>query len=173
MINKGDKLITEVATGRDLALNWDVLVTPGIPAVTSDLGTTTAPRPLKRPGSTSAILTASPGQRRPREDSTTRCWRSIRIGSIRRERSGLRRAPSNRDLSGVKNRTSLAEGWDNDHACNESRRIQWLQGFEASGHSKTGSLGWTSTGKNHSSWGHATRTHDSVGRIHACESTAV
>ena len=29
--------MTEVATGRDIALNWDVLVTPGIPAVTSDL----------------------------------------------------------------------------------------------------------------------------------------
>jgi glyoxylase-like metal-dependent hydrolase (beta-lactamase superfamily II) len=37
MINRGDKLMTEVATGRDIALNWDVLVTPGIPAVTSDL----------------------------------------------------------------------------------------------------------------------------------------
>jgi glyoxylase-like metal-dependent hydrolase (beta-lactamase superfamily II) len=37
MINKGNKLMTEVATGRDIALNWDVLVTPGIPAVTSDL----------------------------------------------------------------------------------------------------------------------------------------
>jgi glyoxylase-like metal-dependent hydrolase (beta-lactamase superfamily II) len=29
--------MTEAATGRDIALNWDVLVTPGIPAVTSDL----------------------------------------------------------------------------------------------------------------------------------------
>jgi glyoxylase-like metal-dependent hydrolase (beta-lactamase superfamily II) len=29
--------MTEVATGRDIALNWDVLVTSGIPAVTSDL----------------------------------------------------------------------------------------------------------------------------------------
>jgi glyoxylase-like metal-dependent hydrolase (beta-lactamase superfamily II) len=29
--------MTEVATGRDLPLKWDVLVTPGIPAVTSDL----------------------------------------------------------------------------------------------------------------------------------------
>ena len=28
MINKGNKLMTEVATGRDIALNWDVLVTP-------------------------------------------------------------------------------------------------------------------------------------------------
>ena len=37
MINQGNKLMTEVATGRDIALNWDVLVTPGIPAVTSDL----------------------------------------------------------------------------------------------------------------------------------------
>ena len=37
MTNKGNKLVTEVATGRDIALNWDVLVTPGIPAVTSDL----------------------------------------------------------------------------------------------------------------------------------------
>jgi glyoxylase-like metal-dependent hydrolase (beta-lactamase superfamily II) len=37
MINRGDKIMTEVATGRDIALNWDVLVTPGIPAVASDL----------------------------------------------------------------------------------------------------------------------------------------
>jgi glyoxylase-like metal-dependent hydrolase (beta-lactamase superfamily II) len=37
MINRGDKLMTEVATERDIALNWDVLVTPGIPAVSSDL----------------------------------------------------------------------------------------------------------------------------------------
>jgi glyoxylase-like metal-dependent hydrolase (beta-lactamase superfamily II) len=37
MSNKGNKVMTEVATGRDIALNWDVLVTPGIPAVTSDL----------------------------------------------------------------------------------------------------------------------------------------
>ena len=37
MISKGNKLMTKVATGRDIALNWDVLVTPGIPAVTSDL----------------------------------------------------------------------------------------------------------------------------------------
>jgi glyoxylase-like metal-dependent hydrolase (beta-lactamase superfamily II) len=29
--------MTEVATGRDLPLKWEVLVTPGIPAVTSDL----------------------------------------------------------------------------------------------------------------------------------------
>jgi glyoxylase-like metal-dependent hydrolase (beta-lactamase superfamily II) len=29
--------MTEVATGRDIALNWEVLVTPGIPALTSDL----------------------------------------------------------------------------------------------------------------------------------------
>jgi hypothetical protein len=29
--------MTEVATGRDITLNWDVLVTPGVPAVTSDL----------------------------------------------------------------------------------------------------------------------------------------
>jgi glyoxylase-like metal-dependent hydrolase (beta-lactamase superfamily II) len=33
----------EVATGRDIALNWDVLVTPGIPAVTSDLAPGTKP----------------------------------------------------------------------------------------------------------------------------------
>src|SRR6266852_4605027 len=29
--------MTEVSTGRDIELKWDVLVTPGIPAVTSDL----------------------------------------------------------------------------------------------------------------------------------------
>src|ERR1700692_5016689 len=71
--------------------------------------------------------------------------------------------PSNRDS---------VKGWDNDHACNECRRIQRLQGFEAGGHSKTGSLGWTSTGKNHSGRGHATRTHHSVGGIPTSESTA-
>jgi glyoxylase-like metal-dependent hydrolase (beta-lactamase superfamily II) len=37
MINQGNKLMPEVATGRDIALNWDVLVTPGIPAATSDV----------------------------------------------------------------------------------------------------------------------------------------
>jgi glyoxylase-like metal-dependent hydrolase (beta-lactamase superfamily II) len=31
------KKTTEITTGRDIALNWDVLVTPGIPTVTSDL----------------------------------------------------------------------------------------------------------------------------------------
>src|SRR6266850_8151651 len=31
------KLMTEVATRRDIPLNWDVFVTPGIPMVTSDL----------------------------------------------------------------------------------------------------------------------------------------
>jgi len=41
-----------------LDLKWDVFVTPGIPTVTSDLGTMTAPRSLKRPGSASAISTA-------------------------------------------------------------------------------------------------------------------
>ena len=29
--------MTEVATGREIALNWNLLVTPGIPTVTSDL----------------------------------------------------------------------------------------------------------------------------------------
>src|SRR6476620_442586 len=46
----------------------------------SNLRTTTAPRSSKRPGSTSAISTAWPGRRRPRESSTTRCWSPIRIG---------------------------------------------------------------------------------------------
>src|SRR6266851_10514538 len=72
----------------------------------------------------------------------------------------------------MKNRTSLGEGWDNDHACNESRRIQRLQGFEAGRHSKAASLGRTSTGKNHGGRGHATRAHHSVGGIPTCESTA-
>src|SRR6266446_10873436 len=63
----------------------------------------------------------------------------------------------------MKNRTSLAEGWDNYHACNESRRIQRLQGFEPGGHSKAGSLGRTGTRKDHSGRGHTTRTHHSVG----------
>ena len=34
---KGNKVMTEVATRGDTALNWDVFVTPGIPIVTSDL----------------------------------------------------------------------------------------------------------------------------------------
>ena len=34
---KGNKVMTEVATRGDIALNWDVFVTPGIPMVTSDL----------------------------------------------------------------------------------------------------------------------------------------
>jgi glyoxylase-like metal-dependent hydrolase (beta-lactamase superfamily II) len=37
MIDKGNTLMIEVATGRDNARNRDVLVTPGIPAITSDL----------------------------------------------------------------------------------------------------------------------------------------
>jgi hypothetical protein len=34
--NKGDKQMTDIET-RDMPLNWDVFVTPGIPVVTSDL----------------------------------------------------------------------------------------------------------------------------------------
>ena len=34
---KGNKVMTEVATRGDIALNWDVFVTPVIPMVTSDL----------------------------------------------------------------------------------------------------------------------------------------
>jgi hypothetical protein len=34
---EGRQPVTEVAIGGDLALNWDVLVTPGIPTVASDL----------------------------------------------------------------------------------------------------------------------------------------
>jgi hypothetical protein len=41
-------------------------------------GSTIAPRLVKRPGSTSAISTAWPGRRRPRESSTARCRNSIR-----------------------------------------------------------------------------------------------
>ena len=37
MTNKRNKLKTEVPTRRDIPLNWDVFVTPGIPMVTSDL----------------------------------------------------------------------------------------------------------------------------------------
>jgi glyoxylase-like metal-dependent hydrolase (beta-lactamase superfamily II) len=37
--------MTEVATGRELPLKWEVLLTPGIPAVTSDLAPGTKQRP--------------------------------------------------------------------------------------------------------------------------------
>src|SRR6266498_4636683 len=37
MTNKGNKLMTEVATRGEIPLNWDVFVAPGIPMVTSDL----------------------------------------------------------------------------------------------------------------------------------------
>src|SRR6266850_3904564 len=37
MTNKRNKLKTEAATRRDIPLNWDVFVTPGIPMGTSDL----------------------------------------------------------------------------------------------------------------------------------------
>jgi glyoxylase-like metal-dependent hydrolase (beta-lactamase superfamily II) len=37
--------MTEVGTGRDLPLKWEVLVTPGIPAVTSELAPGTKQRP--------------------------------------------------------------------------------------------------------------------------------
>ena len=54
MINRGDKLMTEVATERDIALNWDVLVTPGIPAVSSDLAPGTE-QPMWSPISSTLI----------------------------------------------------------------------------------------------------------------------
>jgi hypothetical protein len=71
-------------------------------------------------------------------------------------RSGLQRAPSNRDLTRENNRTTAGEEWGKYHAGNEGGRIQRLQEFEAGGHSETSGLGWTSTGKNHSGRGHAT-----------------
>src|SRR5439155_19679801 len=58
------------------------------------------------------------------------------------------------------------------YACNESRRIQRLQRFEASGHSKASSLGWTGAGKDHSGRGHATRAHHSLGGTPTSESAA-
>src|ERR1700693_4456303 len=101
----------------------------------------------------------------------TKCSSSTLTGAIR-VRSGPQCMPSNRDLSRVINAHSLGKGWNNDHACNESGRIQRVQGFEAGGHSKTGSLGWASTGKNHSGRGHAIGAHDSLGGIPTSESTA-
>jgi aerobic-type carbon monoxide dehydrogenase small subunit (CoxS/CutS family) len=60
----------------------------------SDLKATTVPRLLMKPDNTSVTSTGSPRQRRPRENSTARCWNSTRIASIA-ERCGLRPARSN------------------------------------------------------------------------------
>lgn len=119
--------MTEVATGES-TLNWDVLVTPGIPTIASDRAPRT--KQLMWPpisstfisGKRDAVLVdtfitveqadilvnwvAASGKNlttiyvthgRARGDSTTR-WSSIRIGSIRGERSGSRRARSNLKL---------------------------------------------------------------------------
>ena len=110
--------MTEVATGES-TLNWDVLVTPGIPTIASDRTPRTKQlmwSPISSTlisGKRDAVLVdtfitveqadilvnwvAASGKnlttiyvthgRAPR-DSTTRWWSSIRIGSIRGERSG-------------------------------------------------------------------------------------
>ena len=120
--------MTEVATG-EITLNWDVLVTPGIPAVSSDLAPG-AKQLMWSPISSTLISgkrdaflvdtfitveqpdilvnwVAARGKNlttiyvtrgRARGDSTARWWSSIRIGSTRGERSGSRRARSNRKL---------------------------------------------------------------------------
>src|SRR5262249_44069304 len=58
----------------------------------SDLKTTTIPGSSNRPGSTSAISTAWPERRQPLRSFTTKCWSSIRTGSIPGGRSGVRHA---------------------------------------------------------------------------------
>ncbi len=57
---------------------------------TSDQRTTTVRGLSKRRGSTSAISTGWRKRRRPRKNSTTRCWSSIRPGSIQGGRCGAR-----------------------------------------------------------------------------------
>ena len=120
--------MTEVATGES-TLNWDVLVTPGIPTIASDRTPRTKQlmwSPISSTlisGKRDAVLVdtfitveqadilvnwvAASGKNlttiyvthgRARGDSTTRWWSSIRIGSIRGECSGSRRARSNLEL---------------------------------------------------------------------------
>src|SRR5712692_5833064 len=134
-------------------------------------GTVTALRSSAKREDISAISSALQCRRRPRGNSMTKCSSSTLTGAIQ-VRSGLQRAPSNHDLTRVSNRRTPGEGWDKYYAGNEGRRIQRLQGFEAGRHSKTGGLGWTSAGKNHSGRGHATRAHYSVGGIPTSESAA-
>src|SRR2546427_2009796 len=55
----------------------------------SDLKTTTIPVLSNRPGSTSVISTAWWEPRQPLRSCTTRCWSSIRTGSILGGRSGV------------------------------------------------------------------------------------
>src|SRR5881396_2232713 len=63
----------------------------------SDLKTTTIPGSSNRPGSTSAISTAWRERQQPLRNCTTRCWSSIRTGSILGGRSGVRHAPSSHE----------------------------------------------------------------------------
>src|SRR5437867_5160782 len=63
----------------------------------SDLKTTTIPESSKRPGSTSAISTAWRERRQPLRNCTTRCWSSIRTGSILGGRSGVRYSRSSHE----------------------------------------------------------------------------
>src|SRR6266436_2044297 len=134
-------------------------------------GTVTALRSSAKRGNISSISSASQCRRRLRGNSMTKCSSSTLTGAIQ-VRSGLQRKPSNHDLPRVSKRGTPGEGWDKFYAGNEGRRIQRLQGFEASGHSKAVSLGWTSSDKNHGGRGHATGTHHSVGGIPTSESAA-
>src|SRR5260370_24715581 len=160
-----------VRSGLLLSTKWSRLSRASSLPDISVSGTVTALRSSAKRGDISSISSAWQCKRRPRGNSMTRCSSSTLTGAIQ-VRSGLQRTPSNHDLPRVSKRRRPGEGWDKYYAGNEGRRIQRLQGFEAGGHSQTGGLGWTSTGKNHSGGGHAVRAQHSVGGVPTRLSTA-
>src|SRR6266853_3060128 len=161
----------DARSGLLLSTKWSRLSRASSLPDISVSGTVTALRSSAKRGDISSISSAPRCRRRPRGNSMTKCSSSTLTGAIQ-VRSGLQSAPSNHDLTRVSKRRTPGEGWDKYHAGNEGRRIQRLQGFEAGGHSKTGGLGWTSTGKNHRGGGHATGAHHSVGGVPTSESAA-
>src|SRR4030095_1742658 len=84
----------------------------------SDLKTTTVPRSSNRPGSTFAISTAWQERRQPLRSCTTRCWSSIRNGSILVGRFGVRQAQSSHESDESLKRERLNDQQD------QSRTIQ-------------------------------------------------
>src|SRR6266852_4279587 len=67
----------------------------------SGLKTMTIPGSSKRPSNISATSTAWRKLRQPLRSFMTRCWNSIRAGSILGGRSGVRPAPSSDELIGI------------------------------------------------------------------------
>src|SRR5262245_13700022 len=89
----------------------------------SDLKTTTIRGSSNRPGSTSAISTAWREQRQPLRNCTTRCWSSIRTGSILGGRSGVRHAQPSRESDVFLKEERLGDKEDRSRAI-QSRHLQ-------------------------------------------------